>query len=62
MALYLELEVGEGITIGAGIKIKLEQKTGRKVRLRIEADRLIPVKRFGEVCLPPVDHKVNRKT
>lgn len=61
MALFLELEPGEGITIGANITVKLEKKTGRKVRLKIEADRLIPVKKFGEVCLPPVGNP-NRKS
>ena len=63
MALFLEIEPGEGIVIGADIRVKFEKKSGRKIRLRIEADRTVPIRRFGEVSLPPVgtpDRKTQR--
>lgn len=61
MALFLELEPGEGITIGANIIVRFEKIKCQKIRLEIDADRLIPIKRFGEVCLPPVGNP-NRKS
>jgi len=41
--LYRDMAIGESIEIGSVI-ITIESKTGRKVRLKVEAGRDIPIK------------------
>jgi sRNA-binding carbon storage regulator CsrA len=41
--LYRDMDVGESIEIG-DIIVTIEEKTGRKVRLKVEADRSVPIK------------------
>lgn len=43
MSLYLDITVGDTIIIGDGVRITAEHKSGRKVRLSIDADKQIPV-------------------
>jgi len=42
--LYLDVAVGDTISIDSGrVLVRIERKTGPKARVRIEADRSIPV-------------------
>ena len=43
--LFLDLEVGDSINVGATVRVTLEEKTGRKARLRVVADPAIVVRR-----------------
>lgn len=43
----MDLDLGEGVAVGDGlVEITFEKKCGRKVRLRINADKQIPLKRI----------------
>lgn len=44
MPLYLDFLPGEEVTVGEA-KITVQEKTGRRVRLKFEADRSIPIKK-----------------
>ena len=47
-ALYMDLEVGQSITMD-GITIRLEDMSGRKAKLRIEADDSVNVEKIRPV-------------
>lgn len=44
--LLMDMEPGDAVEIGTA-KIILEEKTGRRARIRIEADKSVPVKRLN---------------
>lgn len=44
MAMFLDLKVGESLSIDGGrVKITLEDKSGKLARLRVVAEKSIPV-------------------
>lgn len=43
--LFLDLRPGEAIKIGGKAKVAVEEKSGQRVRLRVEADRSVPIER-----------------
>ena len=45
--LLMDVEPGESVEIGGTATITLEEKTGRRARLKIEADKSVQVKRLG---------------
>lgn len=48
MPLYLDLDQGDRVNIDDGrVVVEVVQKTGRRVRLSINADRSIPIVREG---------------
>lgn len=46
--LKLEVRPGESITIGDGVIVTLEEKSGQIARLSFQADRSIPIKRVEQ--------------
>jgi hypothetical protein len=63
MALFLELYVGETLDLGGGeIRLTLEEKSGRKARLRIEAREHDVKLERGEPFAPmPVMARLERR-
>lgn len=43
--LFLDLRPGEAISIGGKAVVAVEEKSGQRVRLRVEADRSVPIVR-----------------
>ncbi len=54
--LYLDLEVGDTVHIGTS-RLRVERKTGAKVRLRIMADRSIPIRKIPMAQEGPITQK-----
>lgn len=48
MPLFHDLEIGEEITINENIVISITEKTGQKVRIRLDADRSVPINIGGK--------------
>lgn len=46
--LYLDLNVGEKVEIGGLATFTVEAKTGRKARVKIEADRSVAIRHRSE--------------
>lgn len=44
-ALSIDAHVGEQIAIGDGVVVTVEEKSGRRVRLRFEADDTVRIKK-----------------
>lgn len=51
MALFLSVELGDQIRIGSSL-ITIEQKTGRRIRLRIDSREDVDHKQGGDVASP----------
>ena len=45
--LMMDLDAGQSITIGGAAKITIQEKTGRRARLKIEAERNVKVRRLN---------------
>lgn len=52
MPLTLSVNVGQSVAIGGPATVRVEQKSGQSVRLVIDADRSIPIKKIDA----PVPH------
>lgn len=48
MSLYLEALPGESIVIGNGTRVVIEEKSGRKVRLRIDSTESVRLSKQDE--------------
>lgn len=48
MALHLEVLPGESIVIGTGTRITVEDKSGKKVRVRIDSSDTVRLNKAGE--------------
>lgn len=48
-----DLKVGESVTIDGRITVKVEAKSGNTVRLAIEADRSIPIRKLAQPAPSP---------
>jgi len=44
--LLIDMEPGDALDISGAVKITIEEKTGRRARVRVEADRSVQVKRL----------------
>lgn len=63
MGLHLEVLPGESIVIGAGTRITVEEKSGKKVRLRIDSTDSVRLNKAGEerTRIPADDGPVLRR-
>lgn len=41
--LYLDVDIGDIVEVGGSAKLTIEAKTGRKARVKIEADRTVRI-------------------
>lgn len=59
--LYLDIDIGDTVDIGAVAKLTIEAKTGRKARLKIEADRSVSIRHTpAGGALPTKNPKLRR--
>lgn len=42
--LYLDVDIGDTVEVGGAAKLTIEAKTGRKARVKIEADRSVSIR------------------
>lgn len=63
MGLHLEVLPGESIVIGSGTRITVEDKSGKKVRLRIDSTDSVRLNKAGEAHqrIPAEDGTVLRR-
>jgi hypothetical protein len=65
MAVYLDLEPGDSVRIGADTVIRLVQKSGRRAKLRIETEYRVKHERVDDMPRPsatPVSTEIRRPT
>lgn len=43
--LYLDIKVGESVTIGDNVTVTLEEKSGQVARLAFDADKSVPIRK-----------------
>lgn len=58
MALFLELEAGDVVNIGPHTTVRMEAKSGKRTRLRIESTEDVKQVRSGEA--PPAPAAIQR--
>ncbi|WP_278984079.1 carbon storage regulator [Sphingobium yanoikuyae] len=51
--LKLDIRVGESVTIGDGIVLSLEKKSGQLARIAIRADPSLKIRRLEQAPVPP---------
>lgn len=57
MSLFMDIEPGQAVNVNGPATIFIEEKTGRRTRLRIEAAKSVKVKRLTDGHIAPIYQK-----
>lgn len=61
MALFLDLDPGDEVSIGTGTKLTIERKSGGRTRVRVDSDYTVRVERGQAVPRPQASTKTEPK-